>query len=479
MIPSPTGILVALLIAAFGRFLGSSVIIGLFMSIAFGATAVGAIPALGGSSPLVFTVFALALIVTATLQPGSAGYLLRVARRHWLVPATLLLGVYAAIGAFALPRLFAGQTSAFIPVAGRIYEAPLSPVSGNISQTLYFLIGVLCFLALTAWLVRWREWRIVTIALLAFAATNGTLGLVDILAKLSGVPDILNPVRTANYAYLTTTIEASFWRISGGHSEASAFAQSALAAWGIAFFHWRVTGSKVALAIAGLNGALILFSTSSTAYVAVFAFTAAGILHFTARLASGRVPIRDVSVAGAIVIGAFAVLLAWAATPGVLEPMIKLIDNTVLRKSVSTSGMERAYWNMQGISAMLATNGLGIGFGSSRASSWLVATVSQLGIPGTVAIMAIIFTMSRETGRAEREASVSGPMESAGLASAARGGALSSLLGISISGASADPGILVFLCLAIVVALRLTQTEAHDRSRSRRARLARYRLRPA
>jgi len=479
MILSPAGIIVTCLIALCGGFLGSSMIVGLLISIAFGATAIGALPMLGGSSPQVFTVFAMALIIMSILHPGSARYLLHILRRHWTIPAMLLLGMYAAAGAFALPRLFAGEASAFIPVAGRIYEAPLSPVSGNISQTLYFLIGVLSFVGMTAWLCRTGEWRIMKIALLAFAATNGALGLVDILAKLSGITDVLAPVRTANYALLTTAIEASFWRISGGHSEASAFAQAALSAWGVAFCYWRATGSKIALASACLNGLLILFSTSSTAYMAMFVLTAAGAMHLAARIASGRIPLRDARVAGAVAIGMFTVILAWVATPQFFEPILNLIDNMLLRKTSSASGVERAYWNIQGLSAVTATWGLGIGFGSSRASSWIVATISQLGIPGAIAISVIIVALAREAGLAERAASKSALKERVGLAAAARGGALASILGSSISGASADPGILVFLCLAIIVAMRVSQTATDDRNGMRRVPSVRFRFRPA
>jgi hypothetical protein len=52
----------------FGRLAGGAIIVSLFASLAFGSTAIVAIPALGNSSPLIYTRFALLLIAKAALE---------------------------------------------------------------------------------------------------------------------------------------------------------------------------------------------------------------------------------------------------------------------------------------------------------------------------------------------------------------------------------------------------------------------------
>lgn len=458
MEPSPVGILLVLAIAWAGYAFGATLLAGLFIAIPFGASAIGVIPALGGSSPQVFTVFAAALILVTFLQPGSLQDAYRFFRQHWVAPVAAALLVIAAVGAIALPRVFAGQTSAFIILAGRIFEAPLSPVSGNISQTLYFVLGILVFFSLSIMLCRDRQWSVVRFALLAFAATNGLLGLADIVGKLAGQSDILDPIRTASYAFLTATEERSFWRIAGAQSEASAFAQSSLASLGVAFGYWRATGSLAALAIAALNAVLLVFSTSSTAYVAIAVIAVVAVLYLLSSLIAGNVAVRDVHAMLMLsLVVLFVIVLAAVASKSV-ETFVDMLDKMVLKKASSESGSERAYWNLQSLAAFSATSGIGIGMGSSRASSWLVAVISQLGLPGIVALSALTYSLCRDAARVEAQARESVvPVEYTGLAAASRSGALASLLGASISGAGADPGILFFLCLAIVTALAVTE----------------------
>jgi hypothetical protein len=45
-----------------------------------------------------------------------------------------------------LPRLFAGQTTVFIPGADNFLKVPLGPVTGKITQSADFAANGLCFL---------------------------------------------------------------------------------------------------------------------------------------------------------------------------------------------------------------------------------------------------------------------------------------------------------------------------------------------
>src|SRR5205085_8878785 len=104
---------------------------------------------------------------------------------------------------------------------------------------------------------------------LTLAALLVTLGAVDLGAKLTGLGDLLSPIRSANYAMLTDNEVGGFWRITGGFSEASAFAGMGVSCLAFVFTYWRATGSRLALTLTLALIALLVLSTSSTAYVAL------------------------------------------------------------------------------------------------------------------------------------------------------------------------------------------------------------------
>ncbi|TIL79011.1 MAG: hypothetical protein E5Y81_10515, partial [Mesorhizobium sp.] len=146
-----------------------SMITALIASLAFGATAIGTITSLGGSSPLIFTVFAMLA---------------------WIV---CLLMIYVCIGALLFPRLFAGQTSAFVAsrTARGVYEAALAPVSANISQAGYFILGGLTFLATCLLLQRSGTLADIRRGFFLWFSLHVVMGVLDLLGKMSGAGDIL------------------------------------------------------------------------------------------------------------------------------------------------------------------------------------------------------------------------------------------------------------------------------------------------
>jgi hypothetical protein len=77
-----------------------------------------------------------------TLAPGSAGF--------WF----LWMVAYGVVSAYFMPRLFAGATDVFTVARGDsgpgLFRAPLGPVSGNVTQTIYLIGDLVCFLACTS-----------------------------------------------------------------------------------------------------------------------------------------------------------------------------------------------------------------------------------------------------------------------------------------------------------------------------------------
>src|SRR5262249_34918364 len=153
-------------------------------------------------------------------------------RAAWIA---LGLMFYVCVGTALLPRLFAGRTNAFVPVHGVIFEVPLGPVSGNVTQTSYFVLGVLTFLALSVLLLCRANLQKMRNGFFAWCVLHAALGLTDFASKLLGAGDVLAPIRTAAYAMVTEAEEAGFSRIVGGYSEASAFGGATLATLAFAF----------------------------------------------------------------------------------------------------------------------------------------------------------------------------------------------------------------------------------------------------
>jgi len=232
---SLNGILVCVAILIFSYCMRWTIVSALLMSLAFGATAIGTLTALGGSSPLIFTIFATLTIFTALLRHHlwrDLGTVFGTLPAAWVVSALM---AYGAIGAVVFPRFFAGQTTVFATSrTGRgVYETALAPIPANISQTGYFLLSGLTFLALCMLLQQRRVLIDVRRGFFAWFWLHALLGIIDLASKMVGLGDVLEPIRTASYAMLTQVAEAGFWRVAGAYSEASAFGSMSLV--GLAF----------------------------------------------------------------------------------------------------------------------------------------------------------------------------------------------------------------------------------------------------
>jgi hypothetical protein len=193
----------------------------------------------------------------------------------------------------------------------------------------------------------------------------------------------------------------------------------------------------------------VLLSTSSTAYVACAAMALPVALGLSLRGLAGRLSRQDLVVFGIIVacaLGGFALAIL---SPDAIAQIGRLFQSTLFDKAQSLSGQERAYWNTQSLAALVDTRGLGIGFGSSRASSWAVALISQTGVIGAVLVGLLILRVAQPL-RVERGDETM-PLA---LYAGARGAVLAGLVAASVSGGNADPGLLFFVGLAVCNACR-------------------------
>ncbi len=451
MIPSIAGLLVSALLLLLGYILGAPLIIGLFASLPFGSTAFATLSGLGGSSPLIYTLFCLGIISVIVLRRRLLRDLAIVFTQFpsaWIV---IILTAYAIVSAMIFPRLFAGQTTAFIPVEGVVTELPLSPISGNITQTAYFALGALTFIALSVLLLREENLKAVRRGFFAFIIINAILGIIDLAGKVTGVGDVLLPIRTASYAFLVEVEQGGFWRIAGGFSEASAFGGTSLACLSFAYVYWRQARSVFAFGVTVVMLLLVLLSTSSAAYAGLAILCLAPLASLARSAIRNRFRSDDLLLIALGAIAIIGLLSIYLYNDKLFQPVTELIETTILDKAQSQSAIERSYWNERSLQSFVETAGVGIGMGSSRSSSWIVSVLSQLGVLGTLAMLSLVAVTFRGMRGLPRAPDT---VEIFALASAARASGAATLLARCIAGSSADPSMIFFLSLATVVACR-------------------------
>ena len=459
------GLIVCVALLLVGYYSRGVLIVSLIASLAFGGTAVGTLSSLGGSSPLIYTLFASLLLTCVAARKriwGDLGRTFGSMRPLWVLCSLML---YVVAGSWLFPRLFAGQTTVFVQskVRAGVVEAALEPVSANITQAGYFVLGGLTTIGLSILLLKSKRIDEVRRGFFLWVTLHTAMGALDLLGKLARLGDILQPIRTANYAMLTNASQSGFFRITGAFPEASAFGASSLACLAFTYTYWRRTGAATAQWLSLLLFVLLLLSTSSTAYGGLVLLSLPVAMTLSHSFIAGRFRSDDTLILACLVGMVFVVLAIELYDSRILEPFVHLIESTVINKGSSTSGQERGYWNVKSLQSFVDTSGLGVGLGSSRASSWPIAVLSQLGVIGTLALAVLVVVLARGMGKLGAWVDP----ETNAIVSSVRASALASLVSGSLVSGSADPGMIFFISLAVVIACRTRAR--HNRATAARA----------
>lgn len=352
----------------------------------------------------------------------------------------LLFCAYGFIGAFTLPKIFAFQMEV-VPMRAtglrNIFDAyPLYFSMQNITTAIYLLgTGLTAVLAYTAARLSEDVTPVIKagIAIALVHAITGILGVV-----LAGTPwdSFVDLLRNGTYAQLRQQA-GSIVRISGITAEPSVFAAFGMVWLIFALELWlrnvqpRLTGFA-----ALLLAAVLLASTSSTAYVAIAGYgliLAARFLMFPSYLRGDKVLVM-VMAASVMAVVAIGVLVF---AQGFARQVSDILDAMLWNKSASMSGQQRQFWAMQGLEAFSVSMGLGIGPGSFRSSSLATAIIGSMGVIGVVTFVWYCATLILPRHRASD--GPADPTRSA-VAAAATWAALAGLIPPLISGASPDPG---------------------------------------
>jgi hypothetical protein len=360
------------------------------------------------------------------------------------------LVVYGGLSAYFAPRIFADASLIVplglsdFPITGGV--ARLGPVSSNLTQSVYLAADLACFAMIAAIASSRRGFEAVAAGLLAYAAVNLMFAVLDVVTSSLGIGDVMLFFRNADYTMRNEDTVNGVKRIVGSWPEASAFAGTTLGALGFTSTMWlcgiksKWTGP---LAVGSLLA--IILSTSSTGLFA--APICLAILYVTALSRCGAQRSRQnssffVVVAPLVVV---AIGLAIVVHGETYQRLYDYIDMALLSKSTSDSGMTRASWNTHGIQNFFDTYGLGVGLGTARTSSFPVALLSNVGVPGTLffILFAIsVFAFKRQTGSTYVS----------DIRASARNGCFCLLVGTLVAGPTVDLGLLFFILAGLAAA---------------------------
>jgi hypothetical protein len=428
---------------------------------------IGVICLLRGSGPTViaFSIFpvlggAAALMFGSTgIQPGHLflGFLLlstmwlhgspdAVLDRTFRSPPFIwlaLLVVYGVLAGYFAPRLLQG-TMSIIPLGtqtgvGSDGTVPLGPVSGNFTQAVYLFADLVTFSLILSIASTALGLRHVAIGLMGFGAANVFFGVADLVSPGTPIDDLFAYIRNASYTFHADEMVAGMRRIIGSWPEASAFAGASMAVIGYCGTLW-ICGrhSRVSGLLFVLSCILIVRSTSSGGIAGLPVCLA--ILYATSvfRFGGATGTRASLAVVVALPVAALLVVFLLILNREIYQLVYNFIDITLLSKPTSLSAIERGSWNASGISNFFDSYGFGVGLGTVRTSSFAVALLSNVGVPGTMFFLLFLLTgilLPRGIPRTY-EADV-------GLA--ARNGCLCLIVGALISGSTVDLGLIFFI----------------------------------
>ena len=272
---------------------------------------------------------------------------------------------------------------------------PLRFGSGNITQPLYLTMSFLLCVALYVLMLSPSGLTMLATALLTGATISVLSGLIDMATAGT---TLLAPLRTATYAILNGAEVANYRRVIGFNTEASSFGALTLSFAAILIFMSPASwlSSRARLLEKGLGIALLvmaILSTSSAAYLGLTIFVLLYLVRLALLLLAPHNGFDRRRSAASLLALMMAVLLGSTyviARPSVLNGAVAVVNNTLVEKSGSDSADERSSWNRVSLQGFASTGGYGVGVGSTRTSSWLVAVVSSTGVLGALMLLAFI-----------------------------------------------------------------------------------------
>jgi hypothetical protein len=362
----------------------------------------------------------------------------------WLI----LTALFTLVSAYLMPRLFAGETFVFPVRSLTPFMVRLEPTTSNLTQSIYFAGDLICFVVIFGYASSFPGQLLLSRAVLGCAVLNLIFVVLDLATYYTGTGELLAFMRNASYAVMSDGEEAGFKRIVGSFTEASSFSYATIGYFGFTSKLWfRNVKPRLTFAVSILLLLALVFSTSTTAYVGIAALLGILFVENCIRVLRGTATKQMLwYVSGAPAL-TFLVVLVVALNDDWSRSIMGTLDQLILNKMSTSSGVERSSWNTQALQNFKDTLGFGVGNGSLRASSFPMAMIASLGIIGSS--MYVMFLVSIWTTK--RRVPPADPRESS-LQQAARSACLGWLVAACITGAFIDLGLPFFILAALASA---------------------------
>jgi hypothetical protein len=415
--------------------------------------------ALPGGSTIPPSQFAIIFGIARIVLPGSG----RLQQAGKALHANCFLGFYCLYGVVAAalaPIVF--RNDIWVPALRGVGKArslfdtvPLAPSPQNFTVSFYMMgslvAGIIAYVAMQE---KNSAQRYVSMAVIV---TWIHISLGVLAAVLKGTPFDLfvDFMRNANYAQTNQTA-FGIVRITGIFTEPAAYAGFAFGWFVFLTECWLRDVMPKRTGPAALAMGLVLFcSTSSTAYVSLGAYIL--LLVLRGAILPQYLDLRKVLtlMAGLLLVVLLASILAFAM-PAALDLTIKILRSATIDKQDSDSALQRAFWARTGIEAFFVSNGIGIGPGSFRSSSFVTAMLGSVGLFGSTVLVCHILKALKPL----RISTYCGSRDGKGFGGEAMIGvsaawaAIGVLIPASIAAPTCDPGLEFGVFTAVALALR-------------------------
>lgn len=333
--------------------------------------------------------------------------------------------------------------------------SPLRPGIGNLTQGVYAVIAVLAYFATYRLMSGKASSGYVVSIIFSVASLHILFSILDNATYYTHTSELLGFIRNGNYSILDTDTVMGIKRTIGTFTEASFYSSYSLGIFAclLSLYTQNVERKKAGILLL-LVGFFLAMSLSTTAFLGFFLYVC------RLFLPSVIILLTKQRVTKMALLGIVTVIIAGAALAAsyIAYGGVEIIDQLIVKKANSPSGVVRAMLNYNAWSNFLQSYGLGVGLGSTRASSFVLVLLSNVGVIGT-ALYALFLVKSFALPSSEQA-----DKESSSVIIACREGAIGNLIGASLSTTIFDLGIFIYMLAAFASALGSTEKKKEQRT---------------
>lgn len=308
----------------------------------------------------------------------------------------LLLVAYALIS-LTFPFFFRGTLIVNPPRGGVSAEnvALLKPSLTNFSQVVYLLFNVLFSILLSIEISRRVKLaRAIVAAYLAGGMIVLAFSAMQFSSAFFSIPDLAS-VLYSNLGYSQLFFQSfeGIKRLNATFTEPSMLAFYLSGYYAFALWSYLATGVKRYQYVALLSGTFLILTTSTSGYVSFFvvSIVAVGVTTIISVASLKKILLLILLALGLGYAGLR--VEAWAASHKEREPVSvgALMSSGLTNKLKSQSFYARHATDITSLRIIPSSYGLGAGLGSTRSSSLITNLLGNLGIPGLLISLYVVF----------------------------------------------------------------------------------------